>query len=75
MGHYPYHQDQISISATAARKPVYVRTVVMYSLANNASDVMNNYHLATALSAQIWISIALIGMVRNPSVEPIVLAK
>ena len=32
-------------------------------------------NLATALSAQIQISIVLIGMVRKPSLEPIILAK
>ena len=40
-----------------------------------AADVMDNDNPATALSAQKQISIALIGMVGKPSVEPIVLAK
>ena len=36
---------------------------------------MDNYNLQTALSAQIQMSIVLIGTVRNLPVEPIVLAK
>ena len=66
---------QISISATAARGPVFVSTVVSYSLAYDAIGVMDNDSLATALESQIQISIGLIGMVRKPSIEPIVLAK
>ena len=57
------------------RGPVYVNAVVSYSLAYNATDLMDNDDLATALSAQIQISITLIGMVKKPPVEPIVLAK
>ena len=66
---------QISNPATMARGPVYVITVVSYSLAYNAAYIMDNDNLATALSAQIQISIVLIGMGRKPSVEPIGLAK
>mgnify|MGYP006186246423 CR=1 FL=1 len=69
------HQGQISIPATVARGPVFVSAVVSYSLAYDAADVMDNDNLATALSVQIQISLVLIGMVRKPSVEPIVLAK
>ena len=60
------HQDHISISATAARGQVYVSTVVSYLLAYNAVDVMENYKPLTALSAQVQISISLIGTVRKP---------
>ena len=49
--------------------PVYVSAVISYSLAYNATDAMDNDNIATALSAQIQISIALIGMVKKPSVE------
>ena len=69
------HRGQISIPATAARGPVLVSAVVSYSLAYDAADVMDNDNLATALEAQIQIIIALIGMVRKPSKDPIVLAK
>ena len=69
------HQSQSSIPATAARGPVHAKALISYSLAYNTADVMDNDNLATTLSAQIQISIALIGMVRKPSVEPIVLAK
>ena len=69
------HQGQISIPTTAARGPIYVIAVVSFSLAYDAADVIDNDNLATALSAQIQISIVLISMVRKPSVEPIVLAK
>ena len=44
-------------------------------MAYDATDVMNNDNLATALLAQIQISIALINMVRESSIETIVLAK
>ena len=69
------HQCQISIHATVAREPVYVSVVILYSLAYDAADVMDYDNLATALSAQIQSSIALIHMIRKPSVKPIVLAK
>ena len=69
------HQGQTCIPATAAKGPVYISTVVSYSLASDAADVMDNDNLATALLAQIQISIVLIGTVRKPSVEPIVLVK
>ena len=69
------HQGQISILATVTRGPAYVSAVVTSSLAYNAADVMNNENIATALAAQIQISIGLIGMVRKPSVKLIVLAK
>ena len=68
------HQGQISIPATAASRPVFVSAVVSYSLAY-AADVMDNDNLATALEAQIQISIALMGTVRKPSIDPIVLVK
>ena len=36
------HQGQISIPATAERGPVFVSTVVSYSLAYDATDVMDS---------------------------------
>ena len=69
------HQGQISIPVTAAWGPVFVSTVASYSLAYHATDVMDNDILATALESQIHISIALIGMVKKPLIDPIVLAK
>ena len=69
------HQGQISIPATATRGPVFVSTVVSYSLADNAADVMDNDNLAPALESQIQISIALTGTVRKSSIEPIVIDK
>ena len=69
------HQGQISIPAIAVRGPIFVSTVVSYSLAYDAADVMDNNKLASALEAQIQISIMLIGMVKKPSIDPIVLAK
>ena len=47
------HQGQISIPATMARGPVFVSTVVSYSLAYDTADVMDNDNLATALGDQI----------------------
>ena len=54
------HQGQINIHTTVARGPVLVSTVVSYSLAYDDTNVMDNDNLATALSAQIQISIMLI---------------
>ena len=68
-------QGQIILPDRAAYGPVYVSTVILYSLAYDAIDVMDNNNLATALTAQVKVSIALIGKVRKLSIEPIVLAK
>ena len=69
------HQGHINIPATAARGTVFVNAVVSYWLAHDATNVLDNDNLAIALESQIQISIALVGMVRKPSIEPIVLAK
>ena len=72
------HQGQISIPAVAKRGlvlPVFVSTVVSYCLTYNAADIMENDKLATALSAQIQISIKLICTIRKQTLEPTVLAK
>ena len=66
---------QISISAIAARGSVLVGVVVSYSLAYDAADLMDNDNLVTAMSAQIQISITLFGTVRNPSIDPVILAE
>ena len=68
-------QGQISISPKASKGPVIVSAVVSYSLAHDATDVLDNDNLATALEYQIQISIAMIGMVRTSSIEPNVIAK
>ena len=47
------YQGQISIPATAARGPVYLSAVFAYSLAYDATDVMDNDNFSTALSAKI----------------------
>ena len=52
------HQDQSIIPTTVAREPMYVSTVVLYSLAYDAADIIDNANHATELSAQILISIA-----------------
>ena len=51
------HQGQISIPAIVARGPVFVSTVVLYSLVYDAADVIDNDNLATAFESQIQISI------------------
>ena len=58
------HQGQISIPATVTRGPVFVSSVILYSLAYDATDAINNHILANALLAQINISIVLISMVK-----------
>ena len=69
------YQGQISIPVTMARGLVFVSAVISSSLTNDATDAMKKDNLVTALSAQIQISLVLIGTFRKPSVEPIVLAK
>ena len=69
------HQGQISISAKVPRWPVFISAVVSHSLACDATNVMDNDNLVTALEPQIQISIVLIGTVRKPSIDLIVLAK
>ena len=68
-------RGQISIPATAARGPAFVSAVISYSMAYEATDAMDNDNLASSLEAQIQISIVLIGTVRTPSKDTIVLAK
>ena len=48
---------------------MFVSTVISYSLTHDAVDVMDDDNLVIALSAQIQIGIALIGMVRKSSAE------
>ena len=63
------HQGQIHIPATVGRGPVFVNTVVSYSLAYDVADVVDSKNLVTALAVKIQISIVLIGTVRKPSIE------
>ena len=58
-----------------ARVPVFASIIFSYSLVYDATDIMDNNNLATSLLAHIQVSIALIGTVKEPSVEPIILAK
>ena len=69
------HQGQIRIPATASKGPIYVSTVVLHSLVYDATVVMDNGNLGIALESQIQICIVLIGMIRTPSIEPIVSSK
>ena len=62
----------MSTPATAERGPVFISTVILYSLAYNAAGVMDNDNLANVLSALIHISIALISMIKKLAVKPIV---
>ena len=62
------HQGQIIIPATAARGPVNVNAVILYSLAYDAANVMDHDNHATALSTQIQINKVLISTVKKPSV-------
>ena len=68
-------QGQISIPTTVTREPVSVSTVTSYSLACDIAYVMDDANLATAFSAQMQASIETIGIIRELSVEPIVLSK
>ena len=44
---------------------MFVITVILYLMAYDAFDVTDDDHLATALSAQIQVSVGLIGMIKN----------
>ena len=68
------HQDFTVLPFTLEMGPAFISAIISYSLMYNAVDVMGDDNVATALSAQIQISIALIGSVEKPSVERIVLA-
>ena len=59
------HQGQISNTAKAAREPICASTVILYSLAYDAIDVLEDDNLAPALSAQIQVNIALIDKKTN----------
>ena len=61
------NQGQIGIPATVASGPIFVNAVILFSLAYDATDVMDNDNLETALAAQTQVSIALIDMIRKPS--------
>ena len=64
------HPGQIISPDTAARGPVFVRAIILYSLAYDSIDVMSDNNLATSLSAQIQVHIALTDTVRKPSIDP-----
>ena len=66
------HQSQIIIPATLARGSVFASAVISYSLAYDATDVMNIDNLVSVSSTHIQISAVLIDAVRK-SVEPIIL--
>ena len=61
----PDHQRQIEVPAMMARGLVFFITIISYSWAYDAIDVMDDDNLVTALTAQIQISIALIGGSEN----------
>ena len=52
---------------------IFINAIILHLLAYDAADVRDDDNLAIALSAQIQVSIGLIGIVRKLSVEPIVL--
>ena len=61
------NQDQISILAQTARRPVYVYAVGSHSLAYGAAYGMDDDNFETEISAKTRINVALIGMIRKPS--------
>ena len=69
------HQGQIILPTTVARGPVVISAVILYLLTYDAIDVKNDDNHATALSALIQVRVALIGMIRKLSFEPIVWEK
>ena len=61
------HQGQIIFPATMASIPAVISAVILYSLACDAVDVMDDDNLAPAFLTQIQVNIVLIGMVKNVS--------
>ena len=59
--------------AMMVRGLMFISTVVLYSLACDAINVMGDNNFTTALRVQIQISILLIKTVRKSSITPIVL--
>ena len=59
------HWVKIIIPATVSSGSLYVSTVILYSLAYDAADVMDDDNLGIVLLAQIQVSLALIGTVKN----------
>ena len=49
------HQGLIIMPATMARRPVFMSTDILYSLAYNDIDVMNDDKYATLLTAQLMV--------------------
>ena len=68
-------QGQISILVTVAMGVALFSAVILYSQSYDATDVMDDNNLSTALSYTDLDQIELIHNVRKPSIEPIVLAK
>ena len=66
------HQGEIIPPVTMAMGPVFVSVIILYSFACDAIDVMDDDNLVTSLTAQIQVSILLIGIVRKSSVESMV---
>ena len=64
------NQDKINIPATAAKGLV----CQCINFVCDATDVLDNNNIAPALESQIKINVAMRGMIRKRSVEPIVLA-
>ena len=52
-----HHQGQISIPAPVIRGPVFVGTVISYSLAYNDADVIDNDSIAADRETQIQIRV------------------
>ena len=49
------HQGQINVPVIVAKGPVCVSTVILYTLAFDSTDVMDNDNLVTTLLAKIQI--------------------
>ena len=54
-----------------ARGVVFMSAVISYSLAYDANHVMKDENFAIVLEGQIQNSVALKGIIKNPSIMPI----
>ena len=57
------HQGQIILPATVARELIFMSPIILYSLAYDAIDVMDDDTFVIALEDHIQIRVAPIGMV------------
>ena len=59
------HQGHIIVPATVARGLLFISAIILYSLAYDAIDIMDDDNFVTLLASQVQVSVALIAMVKK----------